>query len=114
MKMANGFSSSGREKGKDKGTGKKGVCSNCGEIYHHNRDCPTDKQHSSWWNNQKGGKAGKDRGTWLDTGRNNFLTVERSARAKETNGTGMASDKGGRVLSGRTFGVRQCGNTKAA
>ena len=28
-----------------------------------------------------------------------FLTVGRSARAKETNGTGMASDKGGRVLS---------------
>ena len=73
MKMANGFSSSGREKGKGKGTGKKGACSNCGEIYHLNRDCPTDKQHSSWWNNQKSGKAGKDRGTWLDTGRSNFF-----------------------------------------
>ena len=48
---------------------------------------------------QGGGKAGKDRGTWLDTSRSIFFTVGRPARAKETNGTGMTSDKGGRVLS---------------
>ena len=34
--------------GNGKGKGKKGACWNCGENDHFSRDCPNDKQDSSW------------------------------------------------------------------
>ena len=41
-------------------------------------------------------------------------TVGRSANANAPNSRGMASHKGGRVLSGRTIGACQCGNYKSS
>ena len=62
-------------KGKGKGKGKKGTCWKCVEGDHYSRDCPNDKQDSSWTagrtgKNRKGSKAGKDAGRgweeWLE------------------------------------------------